>query len=196
MRLYGFVKANLFGDLDMVNRTDAPSVQGTPLGGSDADQQSGDMQFSARRSRIGFDTSTPTGAGALFDARVEMDFAGGTAERLRRATPPAAAAAAPGLCRRSAATSSACWSASPTACGTLAPIETLTDATFLNASAVRQAQVRLTGRLAPGWSARSRSRRPTPTTRSNGSVYYPDSSLNGGASPATNTMPDLLGRLT
>jgi hypothetical protein len=75
VRLYGFVKTNLFGDLDMVNRGDAPSVQGIPLAGSAATQQSGDTQFSARRSRIGFDTQTPTEWGP-FTSKIEFDFTG------------------------------------------------------------------------------------------------------------------------
>lgn len=38
VRLYGFAKANLYGDMDVRNRSDAPSVQGSPLGGSSADR--------------------------------------------------------------------------------------------------------------------------------------------------------------
>jgi len=75
VRLYGFGKANLYSSLNMRDRGDAPSVQGIPLAGSPADLQGGDIGFTARRSRIGFDTQTPSDWGPVF-TRVEFDFAG------------------------------------------------------------------------------------------------------------------------
>jgi hypothetical protein len=195
IRLYGFVKANLFGDLDMVNRGDAPSVQGIPLIGSAATQQSGDTQFSARRSRIGFDTQTPTGWGPLA-TRIEFDFAGdqpsasgaatssGYMPRLRQAYFEVGG----DIFRVLVGQANSVWNDGL--------VETLTDSTFLNASAVRQAQVRVTGRLATGVTGMVSLEAPYTDYTSNAGVFYPDSSLNGGASPATSQLPDLVGRLT
>jgi hypothetical protein len=196
VRLYGFVKANLFGDVDMVNRSDAPSVQGTPLRGSVNDQQSGDVQFQARRSRIGFDTSTPTPLGPLF-TRIEMDFAGsmpsasgeatssGYEPRLRLAYAQIGGDVFNVLFGQNASL----WNNGP--------IETLTDSTFLSASAVRQGQLRIAGRLAEGLTGMVAIEAPFSDFTTSTTVYYPSTNLNGGAgSWATNQVPDLLGRLT
>ncbi|MGG5823160.1 porin [Falsiroseomonas sp. HW251] len=196
VRVYGFVKANLFGDLNMVNRSDAPSVQATPLAGSAADQQSGDLQFSARRTRIGIESSTPAGDWGTFAARLEMDFAGNT---------PSASATAtnqgwnPRLRQAYVRLGGDVFSVlvgQADSLWNLAPVETLTDATFLNGSSVRQAQLRATGRLAPGLTGAVSIEAPYTDYTQNAAVLYPDSNLNGGASPATSNWPDLLGKLT
>ena len=136
VRLYGFVKTNLFTDLDTVNRSDAPSVQGVPLAGSAGALQSGDTQFSARRSRIGFDTSTPTSWGPMLTKR-EFDFAGdlpsasgaatssGYMPRLRQAYVQVGDDAFSVLVGQA----NSVWNDGF--------IETLTESTFSNASAVR-----------------------------------------------------------
>lgn len=195
VRLYGFVKANLFTDLDMVNRGDAPSVQGIPLAGSAATERSGDTQFSARRSRIGFDTQTPTAWGAL-NSRIEFDFAGdqpsasgaatssGYMPRLRQAYVEVGGE----VFRVLVGQANSVWNDGL--------VETLSDATFLNASAVRQAQIRATGRLAPGVTGMVSLEAPYTDYTSNAGVFYPDSTLDGGASPATGTLPDLVARVT
>ncbi|PWS35205.1 hypothetical protein DFH01_23155 [Falsiroseomonas bella] len=195
VRLYGFVKANLFSDLDMVNRSDAPSVQGIPLAGSAATERSGDTSFSARRSRIGFDTQTPTLWGPL-NSRIEFDFAGdqpsasgaatssGYMPRLRQAYVEVGGE----VFRVLVGQANSVWNDGL--------VETLTDATFLNASAVRQAQVRATGRLAPGVTGMVSLEAPYTDYTSSAGVFYPDSSLDGGASPSTSTFPDLVGRVT
>ncbi len=74
--------------------------------------------------------------------------------------------------------------------------ETLIDSTNLNQSFIRQAQIRLTGRLAPGLTGQFSVEAPDTTYTSVTDVVNPDSSIDGGASPAFNTMPDFLGRLT
>jgi hypothetical protein len=195
VRLYGFVKANLFGDIDMVNRSDAPSVQGVPLIGSAATQQSGDTQFSARRSRIGFDTSTPTAWGPMV-TKLEFDFAGdlpsasgaatssGYMPRLRQAYVQVGGEIFSVLVGQA----NSVWNEGF--------VETLTDSTFVNASSVRQAQIRVTGRLAQGLTGQLSLEAPYTDYTSNAGVFYPDSSLDGGASPSTTTFPDLVGRLT
>ncbi|WP_431282501.1 DcaP family trimeric outer membrane transporter [Humitalea sp. 24SJ18S-53] len=195
VRLYGFIKANMYGDIDVLNRSDAPSVQGIPLAGSAADQRSGDLSFSARRSRIGFDTQTPTPWGPL-TTKLEMDFAGdqpspsgaatssGYMPRLRQAYVEVGGEQV----RLLIGQANSLWNEGL--------FETLTDSTFLNASAVRQAQVRLSGRLAQGLTGQVSLEAPYTDYTSSAGVFYPDSNLNGGASPATNQVPDLLGRLT
>ena len=195
VRLYGFVKTNLFTDLDTVNRSDAPSVQGIPLAGCAGALQSGDTQFSARRSRIGFDTSTPTSWGQML-TKLEFDFAGdlpsasgaatssGYMPRLRQAYVQVGDDAFSVLVGQA----NSVWNDGF--------IETLTDSTFINASAVRQAQIRVTGRLAQGLTGQLALEAPYTDYTSNAGVFYPDSTLDGGASPSTTTFPDLVGRLT
>ncbi len=195
VRLYGFAKANMWSGLNVRDRGDAPSVQGIPLGGSAADLQGGDLNFSARRSRIGVDTQTPSDWGPVF-TRIEIDFAGdlpsasgaatssGYMPRLRQAFVEVGG----DEFRVLVGQANSVWNEGL--------IETLTDATFLNASAVRQAQVRLTGRLADGLTGQISMEAPYTDYTSAAGVFYPDSTFDGGASPAFNQVPDFLGRLT
>ena len=74
--------------------------------------------------------------------------------------------------------------------------ETIIDATNLNQSFIRQAQIRATGRLAPGLTGMVSLEAPETQYTSVAGVFNPNSNLDGGASPAFNTAPDLLGRLT
>ncbi len=74
--------------------------------------------------------------------------------------------------------------------------ETLIDATNLNQSFVRQAQIRVTGRLAEGLTGQVSLEAPETAFTSTLGVFTPGAGLQGGASPAVNSVPDLLGRLT
>ena len=74
--------------------------------------------------------------------------------------------------------------------------ETLIDSTNLNQSFIRQAQIRLTGRLAPGLLGQFSVEAPDTTYTTVSGVVNPSSNIDGGASPAFNTMPDFLARLT
>ena len=74
--------------------------------------------------------------------------------------------------------------------------ETLIDATNLNQSFIRQAQIRATGRLAPGLTGMVSMETPDTQYTSLAGVFTQNSTTDGGASPAFNTAPDLLGRLT
>ena len=67
--------------------------------------------------------------------------------------------------------------------------------TNLIQSFVRQAHLRLTGRLAPGLTGMVSLEAPDTDDTSNAGVFTPSSNLQGGASPAFNNAPDLLGRL-
>ncbi len=195
VRLYGFGKVNIYGGLNVRDRGDAPSVQSIPLAGSAADLQGGDISFTARRSRIGFETQTPSDWGPVF-TRIEFDFAGdqpsasgaatssGYMPRLRHAFVEVGG----DVFRVLVGQTNSLWNEGL--------IETLTDATFLNASAVRQAQIRVTGRLAEGLTGQLSLEAPYTDYTSTAGVFYPDSTFDGGASPALNQVPDLLGRLT
>ncbi|MBP0463703.1 porin [Roseomonas sp. PWR1] len=195
VRLYGFGKASMWSGVNVRDRGDAPAVQGIPLAGSAADQQGGDLNFTARRSRIGFETHTPSEWGPIL-TRVELDFAGdlpsasgaatssGYMPRLRHAFVEVGG----DVFRVLVGQSNSLWNEGL--------IETLSDATFLNASAVRQAQIRLTGRLADGLTGQVSIEAPYTDYTSTAGTFYPDSTFDGGASPAFNQVPDLLGRLT
>ncbi len=74
--------------------------------------------------------------------------------------------------------------------------ETLIDATNLNQSFIRQAQIRTTGRLASRLTGMVSLEAPETQYTSAAGVFTPDSSVNGSPSPAFNAAPDLLGRLT
>ncbi|HVZ07086.1 DcaP family trimeric outer membrane transporter [Rhodopila sp.] len=189
VRLYGFAKLSSYYDLNGRNQTDAPPAQTIPLAGSAADQQGGDFGMTGRFSRIGVDSRTLTGWGTL-ETRIEGDFGGGSPTssnavfRLRQAW----AELGTEEFRVLAGQANSLWNEGI--------FETLIDATNLNQSFIRQAQIRATGRLAPGLTGMiSLEAADTQYTSVNG-VYTPGSVVNGGASPAFNTAPDLLGRLT
>jgi hypothetical protein len=184
VRVYGFVKASGYTDLNGRNQNHAPSVSGIPLRGSPADVQGGDTSMTARFSRIGLDTRTLTGLGTL-ETRVEGDFAGGPAAsnnlvfRLRQAWGELGTDAFRVLVGQA----NSLWNEGM--------FETLNDSTNLNQSFVRQTQVRLTGRLAPGLTGQVSLEAPDTQFTSNAGIFVSDTNL----SPAFNSMPDLLGRL-
>lgn len=186
-RIYGFAKLTAWQDFDGRNQTDVPAVQTIPLDGSGADEQGGDFGMSARFSRIGADTRTLTDWGTL-ETRVEGDFGGGTSNnatfRLRQAWGELGTEEFRILLGQS----NSLWNEGL--------FETLIDSTNLNQSFVRQAQIRLTGRLAPGLTGQFSVEAPDTTYTSVSNVVNPNSVIDGGASPAFNTMPDFLGRLT
>jgi hypothetical protein len=74
--------------------------------------------------------------------------------------------------------------------------ETLIDSTNLNQSFVRQAQVRLTARLARGWTGQFSIEASDTQFTSVAGIFSPGSNFNGEASPAFDSIPDFLGRLT
>nr|WP_282572226.1 porin [Roseomonas acroporae] len=195
VRLYGFAKANLTGDLDSRVRADTTVPMSTPLARSPANRQGGDVGFTGRRSRIGLETLTPTDLGPL-RTQIEMDFAGTqpAANSIATSNPytprlrQAWASLGGDIFQVLVGQANSVWNEGL--------IETLNDATNLNQSFVRQAQIRVTGRLAPGLTGQLSLESPITDYASAAGVFYPDSTLNGGASPAFNRAPDLLGRLT
>ncbi|MBR0683573.1 hypothetical protein GXW74_24020 [Roseomonas eburnea] len=189
VRLYGFAKLTGYYDLGPRNQTDAPPPQTIPLTGSAADAQGGDYSMTARFSRFGFDTRTLTSWGTL-ETRIEGDFGGGAATstnavfRLRQAW----AELGDDSFRVLIGQANSLWNEGV--------FETLIDATNLNQSFVRQAQVRVTGRLAEGLIGQVSIEAPETAYTSVAGAFTPGASLQGGASPAFNSVPDLLGRLT
>lgn len=189
VRLYGFVKLTGTYDFGPRNQTDAPPPQSIPLTGSLADQQGGDFLMTARFSRFGFDTRTLTSWGTL-ETRLEGDFGGGAPTssnavfRLRQAW----AELGDERFRVLVGQANSLWNEGV--------FETLIDATNLNQSFIRQAQVRLTARLAEGLTGMVSVEAPETTYTSAAGVFTPGASLQGGASPAVNAAPDLLARLT
>lgn len=75
VRLYGFVRATGTYDLNGRNRAPFQNSNAVPLTTGPAERQGGDTQFSARYSRLGFETHTDSDWG-LIRSVVEMDFGG------------------------------------------------------------------------------------------------------------------------
>ena len=189
VRLYGFAKLTGYYDFGPRNQTDAPPPQTIPLIGSAADEQGGDFAMTARFSRFGIDTRSLTGWGTL-ETRLEGDFGGGAANssnavfRLRQAW----AELGDEHFRVLVGQANSLWNEGV--------FETLIDATNLNQSFVRQAQIRATGRLAENLTGMISIEAPETTYTSEAGVFGPTTNLQGGASPAFSSVPDLLGRLT
>ncbi len=189
VRIYGFAKASGYADFNARNQNHAPAPQSIPLAGSAAALQGGDSSITARFSRIGLDTRTLTSIGTL-ETRVEGDFAGGPAAsnnlvfRLRQAWGELGT----DRYRVLVGQANSLWNEGM--------FETLNDSTNLNQSFVRQAQIRFTGHLAPGWTGQVSLEAPDTQYTSVAGTFFPDTSFLGGPSPSFTTMPDLLGRLT
>jgi hypothetical protein len=189
VRLYGWAKLSAWSDANGRNQTDAPLPGGIPLTASAADRQGGDFGMTARFSRFGLDTRTLTSWGTL-ETRLEGDFGGGSPTssnavfRLRQAW----AELGDERLRVLVGQANSLWNEGL--------YETLIDATNLNQSFIRQAQLRVTARLAPGLTGQVSVEAPDTQYTSAAGIFTPDSRLDGGASPAFNAMPDVLARLT
>lgn len=187
VRLYGFLRLTAYRDFDARNPTDAASVQGIPLSGGNGQTGGGDL--TARSSRVGFDTRTETAWGRL-DTTIEGDFRGETSPggdltfRLRQAF----AELTQGEWSYLLGGTNSLWNEGLT--------EALHDATNLNQSFVRQAQLRVTRRFGPNWTLQGSVEAPFgDITTQNGPLFSPVR-LDGGASPSFDQVPDLLARLT
>ncbi|UPY35745.1 DcaP family trimeric outer membrane transporter [Sediminicoccus sp. KRV36] len=189
VRLYGWAKLSAWTDANGRNQTDAPLPGGIPLTASAADRQGGDFGMTARFSRFGVDTRTLTAWGTL-ETRLEGDFGGGSATsgnavfRLRQAW----GELGDERLRVLVGQANSLWNEGL--------YETLIDATNLNQSFIRQAQLRVTARLATGLTGQVSIEAPDTAYTSSAGVFTPDSRLDGGASPAFNAMPDFHARLT
>jgi hypothetical protein len=190
VRFYGFANLNPYRDLNGRNQTDVPTVQTTPLTGSPADQQGGDFGMSARFSRVGIDTRTPTTWGTL-ETRLEGDFGGGAPTstnavfRLRQAW----AELGTDQFRVLIGQANSLWNEGV--------YETVNFSTNLNQSFVRQPQIRAIATLAPGLTGQVSLETPDTQYTSVAGVFTQNSTPTGfaGLSPAFTLWPDLLGRL-
>lgn len=187
VRLYGFAKITTWFDVNGRNSSDAPLPGGIPLRGSQGYRQGGDYGFSGRFSRFGIDSRTLTGWGTL-ETRIEGDFGGGNNSnalfRLRQAW----AEVGDERMRVLIGQTNSLWNEGL--------FETLIDATNLNQSFIRQAQIRVTGRLAQGLTGQLSLEAPdTQFTSRNGTATAENRFL-GAPTPALNVMPDVHGRLT
>lgn len=187
VRLYGFLRLTAYRDLEARNPTDAASVQGIPLSGGNTQTGGGDL--TARSSRVGFDTRSDTGWGRL-DTTIEGDFRGEISSggdlsfRLRQAF----AELTQGDWSYLIGGANSLWNEGLT--------EALHDATNLNQSFIRQAQLRVTRRFGSNWMLQGSVEAPFgDITTQNGPIFSPIR-LDGGASPSFDQMPDLLTRLT
>jgi hypothetical protein len=189
VRLYGFVRFTGYRDFNGRNQTDAAAVQNIPLNGSAADRQGGDGDYTARGSRIGVDTRTPTHLGQL-DTTLEADFrgeispGGDLALRLRLAF----AELTQGDWRFLIGQANSLW--------TDGLFEAFHDATNLNQSFVRQAQLRVSRRFGENLTAQVSLEAPGADLTTSRGAITPSTRLDGAASPAFEEFPDLLGRLT
>ncbi len=187
VRFYGFAKGSWYYDLNGRNQTDVPTAQTIPLNNSRADQQGGEFAATARFSRFGLDSRTLTNLGTL-ETRLEGDFGGGTSGnalfRLRQAWAELGTADF----RVLAGQANSLWNEGV--------FETIIDATNLNQSFIRQAQFRATGLLMPGLTGMVSLEAPDTQYTSVAGVFTQNNNLDGGASPAFNSAPDLLARLT
>jgi hypothetical protein len=188
VRLYGFVRLTGYVDFNARNQTDAAAVQGIPLTGSAADSQQGGADLTARGSRIGIDTRTDTAWGRL-DTTIEADFrgeispGGDLAFRLRQAF----AELTQDNWRYLVGQANSLWNEGL--------IEAFHDATNLNQSFIRQAQLRVTRVFSPNWNLQVSLEAPYgDVTTANGPAFGPQR-FDGGASPVLDEMPDILARL-
>jgi len=187
VRLYGFLRLTAYRDFNARNPTDAASVQGIPL--TARNTQPGDGDITARSSRFGFDTRTDTDWGRL-DTTIEGDFRGQISQggdlafRLRQAFAE--------LTRDD-------WSYLIGQTNSLwneGLIEAMHDATNLNQSFIRQAQLRVTHRFGSNWMLQGSVESPYGDILTQNGPAFSPINFDGGASPAFDQMPDLLARLT
>jgi DcaP outer membrane protein len=189
VRFYGFANVNAYRDFNARNQTDAPAPQSIPLAASANALQGGDFGMTARFSRFGIDSRTLTDWGTL-ETRVEGDFGGGSPVstnapfRLRLAFGELGTE----QFRVLVGQANSLWNEGV--------FETVNFATNLNQSFVRQPQIRAIATLAPGLTGQLSLEMPDTQFTSVAGVFTPTVSPIGGLSPAFNSLPDLLGRLT
>ena len=177
MRFYGFAKLSAYTDFNGRNQTDAPAPSAIPLINSAADLQGGDFGMTARFSRLGMDTRTLTSWGTL-ETRIEGDFGGGTLTssnapfRLRQAWGELGTASFRVLVGQA----NSLWNEGL--------FETLINSTNLNQSFVRQAQIRVTGQLAPGLTGQVSLEAPSTQFTSVAGIFTPDSTLRWWSEPS------------
>lgn len=200
VRLYGFAKLSMMGDLGPRNRSDVLTAQSIPLShGAGGAVSPGEFQATARRSRLGIETRTQTGSWVGdIHTLVEIDFAGQTNDLTTQAT---SSSYTPRLRKAYAefgqidrwgsiliGQNDSLWNDAG-----LLPFQWLGDWTYLGTSAVRQAQLRYSNRFSPGWTAAFAIENSYSDVTTASGVSYPDA--NGGAGFAMSRTPDFTARL-
>jgi len=187
VRLYGFLRLTAYSDFNSRNPTDAASVQGIPLTAKNT--QPGGTDITARSSRVGFDTRTDTDWGRL-DTTIEGDFrgevspGGDLAFRLRQAFAELTRDDWSYLIGQT----NSLWNEGLT--------EALHDATNLNQSFIRQAQLRVTHRFDSNLMLQGSIEAPYGDILTQNGPALSPVRFDGGASPSFDQIPDLLARLT
>jgi hypothetical protein len=194
VRLYGFAKMSMTGDLGPRNRSDVITAQSIPLSrGANGARSEGGFNATARRSRVDIETDTFVSESfGSVRTLVEFDFAGQTNDLTTQAT---SNAYTPRL--RLAygefgkldgwGTVLAGQAASLYNLGT--PIQWLSDWTALGTSATRQAQIRYSKRFGGHFTASVALENSYSDITSATGTSYPDN--NGGAGFGVNNVPDL-----
>jgi hypothetical protein len=201
VRLYGFVKLNAISDLTTYDANDSLTAQSIQLFNTPAQRQGGGTQFSARRSRIGFETWTPVKDSDFgeFHTQVEMDFAGQNTSLTTQAT---SNSYTPRLRKAYADFGSANggWGAllfgqqdSVFNDTSLLPIQWMADWTFVGIDNIRQAQVRYSYGFGNGLSVAAAVESPYSDVTTTAGTSYPNS--NGGGGIGWQTTPDFTGRV-
>ncbi len=199
IRLYGFVKLDGSFDFSARNQTEAVTAQSIPLSPSTASLQGGDINTTAKRTRLGFETRSDTAWGPA-RTQVEIDFAGGNPSPSGQATSngyqPRLRLAFGTVGPLLVGQFNSLWSDDGlywdegrfTSLG----ITRLDNATALGLSAVRQPQVRYTHMFGHGLTFAASVEQPfSDFTSSTDGTLYPTSSPN----IAFNQVPDVLARL-
>jgi hypothetical protein len=187
VRLYGFLRLTAYQDFNARNPTDAASVLNIPLTAKNT--QPGGFDVTARSSRFGFDTRSDTGWGRL-DTTIEGDFRGEASPggdlfyRLRQAFAELTRDDWSYLIGHT----NSLWNEGIT--------EALHDATNLNQSFIRQAQLRVTHRFDSNLMLQGSIEAPYGDILTQSGPALSPIRFDGGASPAFDQMPDLLARLT
>jgi hypothetical protein len=198
VRLYGFAKLNMSGDLGPRNRSDVITGQSIPLSrGANGARTPGDFQASGRRSRLGIETRTPFGAEfGEVRTQVEFDFAGQTNDLTTQATSNAYTPRLRLAFAEFGQFQDGGWgtvlvgqSNSLFADLPLLPLQWLNDWTPAATSNVRQAQLRYSHRFGGGLTVKVALENSYSDITSTTGSSYPDA--NGGAGFGINQVPDL-----
>ncbi|TPG56957.1 hypothetical protein EAH89_12910 [Roseomonas nepalensis] len=197
VRLYGFAKLNMSGDIGPRNRSDAISGQSIPLDrGAAGARTGGDFQASARRSRLGIETRTPFEGFGEVRTQVEFDFAGQNVDLTTQGTSNAYTPRLRQAFAEFGEFNEGGWGTvlvgqSNTLFGdaTLLPLQWLNDWTPLGTSNVRQAQIRYSRRLEGGVTIKAALENSYSDITATAGSSFPDA--NGGAGFGVNQVPDL-----
>jgi hypothetical protein len=145
VRLYGFVRTTGTYDFEGRNRAPFQNSNAVPLTTGAAERQGGDFAFSARYSRLGFETRTDSPWGPVRSV-VEMDFGGAQST----ASTTSQASWIPRLRHAYVEAGNFLAGQTTTLFGDTLALDMIDFGTFVGLSATRQAQVRYTAPIGGG----------------------------------------------